>query len=47
MYKTRGYPIDYDLRRARLVQRNPYRFNGVRAFAARLAIRGANRRPQC
>ena len=35
MYKTRGYPIDYELRRAYRAQRNPYRFRALRTLAAR------------
>ena len=39
MYKTRGYPVDHDLRRANRAQRGPNRFPTLRAFAVRARAR--------
>jgi hypothetical protein len=36
MYQTRGYPIDFDLRRAHRAQRGPRAFPALRALAAYL-----------
>jgi hypothetical protein len=38
MYKTRGYPIDLELRRANRAQRNPHRFHTLRTLAARSKV---------
>ena len=39
MYKTRGYPIDHELRRANRAQRNPHRFRTLHTLAARAKAR--------
>jgi hypothetical protein len=45
MYKTRGYPIDLELRRAHRAQRKRHGFHTVRSLAARSKARLTRRRP--
>jgi hypothetical protein len=49
MYKTRGYPIDHELRRAIRAQNNPHRFLTLRILIARstasIIRRPPNRHP--